>query len=589
MKSISQNSLLALFNSSRFGSLNALYGVLGVKGDSLLKYLYRSSSSNYRAFNILKRNGATRNIKAPRPVLKMVQKRLAEELSSFYTPKSSSHGFQVDRSVKTNALSHVGKTFVFNIDLKDFFETIHFGRVKNLFMSKPINAPHNVAVVMAQICCCDGKLAQGAPTSPIISNMICRKLDSQLQALARSKKCHYSRYADDITFSFTCSKRYLPKEIVEVSEDGFPVVGKELAGIIGVNGFCVNSEKTRLQGKHQRQVVTGLVVNKFPNLRREYIRKTNSMIHALRKYGAEAAEEKYLEIIGKEKAPLMNRQRIRTKNEPGDFFIKVVKGRLNYIQMVRGRGDSVYRKLAYRFSVAIGKENKEFLKSPLELLANSVFVVENCIDQCMGTAFLLEGYGLITNHHVVESVTPSLARHAVTFELSGLGRKFSADLLYSDKSLDMAIFYPGPEFDAVPRLSRARKDLILPLQKVISIGYPKHVDGSGAYITEGRTTQLRRNVSFDLWCVDTVLMEGNSGGPILNSSLEVVGVAARGSDKNSVNSYIYGFIPATVLDMIVRSDKFNFSRSLFKTFYSGPGFSHVPKRDGWSVLCNQSK
>lgn len=537
-----------------FLTISDLCQTLGADEQYLLKYIYRKS--NYLSFSIRKRNGSTRIIRAPKPPLKTVQKNLKTELEKFYTPKSSTHGFVPEKSVKTNAAGHTGKKYVFNIDLKDFFETIHFGRIKNLFMKAPFSAPENVATVMAHMCCYNGRLAQGAPTSPLISNMICRKLDSQLQALASKKKCHYSRYADDITFSFTCSKKYLPSEILTVSEDGFVFVGKELEQLVSANGFSINPEKTRLQSANQRQLVTGLVVNDFVNLRRAFIRKTGSMIYILKKFGPEAAESRYLELIGKNKAPLASRQKKRTKTKPGDFFIKVLLGRINYIQMVKGRNDRIYRNLAYKLSVALGKENKEFLKSPEEILGNSVFIANNILSDSQGTAFLLRGVGIVTNQHVIDGVEFDTARHCITFKKSGSGEELSADLIFSDKKLDIAIFHPNPSFDATPCLETSKSKSVKPMDSVLSIGFPKHVEGAGCYITTGKTTQLRRNISFDMWCIDTVLMEGNSGGPIFDSSMEVIGIAARGSSGNASNGYIYGFIPITEISHILINKKY---------------------------------
>jgi S1-C subfamily serine protease len=411
-------------------------------------------------------------------------------------------------------------------------------------------------------------------------------LDSQLQALARSKKCHYSRYADDITFSFTCSERHLPKGIVELSSDRLPFAGQELTAIIEANGFVINPEKTRLQNRHQRQMVTGLVVNRFPNLRREYIRKTNSMIDALKKHGAVAAEEKYLELLGGEKTQIFSRQAKRIKLDAGDFFIKVLKGRVNYIQMVRGRTDPIYRKLAYRLSCAFGKENKEFLKTPLELLGGSIFIVNNMIDDdSQGTAFLLKDHGLITNQHVIDGVSPATAPHVVSFRVPGVDKLFSAELVYSNRSEDLAVFYPGPDFSEIKELIRSKRDSIAPLDPIVSIGYPNHVEGSGASIATGQTTQLRRNVTFDMWCVDAVLMTGNSGGPIFNPSMEVIGVAARGADRNSSNSYIYGFIPITALSRIVHTKSFKFNW-LLAASRAHKTFRHVRLLHGNVIMCS---
>lgn len=560
---ILDDTLKVLF-APGLGNLPGFCDLLGVEQETLLNFLYKRKSSHYASFHIPKKSGATRVVKAPKRAMKELQKVLASHLDKFYYPKPSSHGFVKGRSIKSNALPHVNKNLVFNIDLKDFFETIHFGRVKNLFMSEPFNAPHNVATVIAHICCHDGKLVQGAPTSPLISNMICRKLDSQLQVLAKSKKCHVTRFVDDITFSFTSSIKYLPADVVEVTQDGMAIPGRELEQIVKANGFLINAEKTRLQHRSQRQMVTGLVVNKFPNVPRAFIRKTSSMINALRRYGPELAEEKYLQILKGDKQAIPSRQCRRIKDNAGDFFIKVVKGRLNYIQMVRGRSDNVYRKLAYDFTVAIGKENREFRKSPEEILGNSVFVVKNLTDDSQGTAFLLDGVGLVTNQHVISGVSKTMAPHMISFMRAGDETEFSAELILSDVKEDLAIFYPGEKFDQIPKLRKADREAIRPMEPILSIGFPKHRDGAAHYITKGNTTQLRRQVDLDLWLVDVQLIEGNSGGPIFNDSMEVIGVAARGAAQSNINTALYGFIPIASLNRFVNRPEFKFTSALYK-------------------------
>ena len=551
-----------------FSSLDGFCQLLEIDQNKLLNFLYKRKGSHYVSFSILKKNKTHRTIKAPKRVMKKIQHALLPHLEKFYSPKSSSHGFVKGRNVKTNAQIHARKRYVFNVDLKDFFDSIHFGRVRNLFMAHPFNAPHNVATVMAQICCSDGKLAQGAPTSPLISNMICRKLDSQLQALAKSGKCHFTRYADDITFSFTSTAKHLPKDIVEISEDGRAIPGRELEEIIKSNGFIINPEKTRLQHRTQRQMVTGLVVNDMPNVTREFIRLTSSMINALKRYGPELAEARYLEILKGENQPLQPRQILRTKDNAGDFYIKVVKGRLNYIQMVRGRGDKIYRRLAYEFTVAIGKENTEFKKSPEEILGNSIFVVNNIIDESQGTAFLLEGVGIVTNEHVVTGVSKTIARHSISFHRAGDPKEYSAELILSDKKADLAIFQPNEEFKNIPALKKCDKTIIRPTDPVLSIGFPKHRDGAAHYIAKGNTTQRRRQVDLDLWLVDFTLMEGNSGGPMFNDSMEVIGVTARGA-KNNIDAALYGFIPLESLNNFTKRADFMLLKKLYD--YMGDG------------------
>lgn len=566
------------------GSLTGLSNLMEVDQEKLLNFLYKRKSRHYVNFSIPKKNGLHRSIKAPKRLMKQLQHRLLSHLEPFYTPKPSSHGFIKGRSIKSNAQTHAGKSYVFNIDLKDFFESVHFGRVRNLFMSEPFKAPHNVATVMAQICCCDGKLAQGAPTSPLISNMICRKLDAQLQALAKSKKCHVTRYADDITFSFTSTLRHLPKDVLEVSEDGRVIPGRELENIIESNGFTINPEKTRLQHRSQRQMVTGLVVNKFPNVPRAFIRLTSSMINALRRYGPELAEIRYTEILMGGKQIIPPRQATRTKENAGDFFIKVVKGRLNYIQMIRGRSDQVYRKLAYDFTVAIGKANPEFRKSPEEILGNSIFVVNNIADDSQGTAFLLDGVGLVTNQHVISGVSKSLATHMISFSRAGDDKEYSAELILADSKADLAIFHPGKDFKNIPALSMAEKYAVRAMDPILSIGFPKHRDGAAHYITKGNTTQLRRQVDLELWLVDVQLIEGNSGGPIFNDSMEVIGVASRGS-QNNYQGALYGFIPLLSLNRFISRPDFQLIKKIYDIL-DGLSLKPIPFVRGKNIMAS---
>ena len=178
--------------------------LLDVKYNRLIYCIYRTNpKKRYYSFQINKKNGKFRNISAPSPFIKILQQKLNQVLKAVYNPKPSAHGFVINRSIVTNASKHLSRKYVFNIDLKDFFPSINFGRVRGMFMAKPYNLPEKVSTVLAHLCCFDRQLPQGAPTSPIISNMICGKLDSQLQQLASKYRCTYSRYADDITFSTT--------------------------------------------------------------------------------------------------------------------------------------------------------------------------------------------------------------------------------------------------------------------------------------------------------------------------------------------------------------------------------------------------
>lgn len=264
-----------------------------------------------------------------------------------YTPKPSVFGYVRGRSIVDNARKHKRQKYVLNIDLKDFFPSINFGRVRGLFMGKPYFLPAAVATVLAQICCYENQLPQGAPTSPIVSNMICAQMDSQLQTLAKKYKCYYSRYADDMTFS--TSLREFPMEVARAIEyPPYVKIGEEVKRIIEKNGFEINEKKIRLQPSFRRQEVTGLTVNKFPNVRRRYVREIRAMLHAWEKFGlANAEQEHYL---------LYEVDKHRNPNRRLPSFRQIVKGKIEFLGMVRGQDNPIYRRFLEKYRVLYARD-----------------------------------------------------------------------------------------------------------------------------------------------------------------------------------------------------------------------------------------
>lgn len=268
--------------------------LLGVTTKQLNFHLYvLPAEKKYKVFSVPKKSGGTRQISAPASPIKVIQRNLKDVLEVVYKPKPATHGFVSDRSIVTNARLHKKRRYVLNIDLDNYFPTIHFGRVRGMFMGNPYNLNNEVATILAQICCHEGVLPQGAPTSPIISNMICARLDAKLQQLAKEHLCTYSRYADDITFSTNRSR--FPSALAHLSEIGQVEIGNELSLVIEENGFQINSKKTRLQVKQQRQEVTGLTVNKYPNVERRSVKQIRAILHAWKKYGVESTAKNYYE------------------------------------------------------------------------------------------------------------------------------------------------------------------------------------------------------------------------------------------------------------------------------------------------------
>jgi hypothetical protein len=276
-------------------NLNDFAPLLGFTPSGLAFILYKLPvAMKYKSFDIPKQHGGVRHIKAPEPRLALLQRRLAtsiydclDELKTANAGRRSlAHGFERSRSIITNASLHKRRRYVLNLDLKDFFPSINFGRVRGFFIKDRYFSLHPVvATAIAQIACHENELPQGSPCSPVISNLIGHLLDTRLASFAKLNKCTYSRYADDITFS--TSRKNFPAGLAALLP-GSAVdwrLGKSLVDIVERSGFQINHKKTRMQLRSSRQVATGLMLNEKVNIRPEYYRLARSMCCHLFSHG----------------------------------------------------------------------------------------------------------------------------------------------------------------------------------------------------------------------------------------------------------------------------------------------------------------
>ena len=306
--------------------------LLDIEYKQLQYLLYHTNHhQRYTTFIIPKASGEDRCITAPTRQLKALQRSLNNVFQDVYRVKPSVHGFVHKRSIRTNAEAHIGKRYILNIDIQNFFPAINFGRVRGLFMGPPYHRPPSVATVLAQLCCHANQLPQGAPTSPIVANMICAKLDSQLQHTAQTFRCYYTRYADDMTFSTNIAT--FPSALAIINALGQIEIGPTLTQVIRDNGFQINQQKVRLQQRRERQEVTGLTVNKFPNVNRSYIRQIRAMLYAWGKFGEAEAQREFLHRY--------DRKRRYTSSET-PIFRFVVKGKIAFLGMIRGTHDPLF-------------------------------------------------------------------------------------------------------------------------------------------------------------------------------------------------------------------------------------------------------
>jgi RNA-directed DNA polymerase len=300
--------ILSLSDFSKCSNLVDLADNLLIAPKKLSYILYKlSDNKKYSSFTIKKKSGDSRHIHAPTDSLKVVQKILSKKLNqclediektrfkntSPSIPRICSHGFRkkfiFDKNenllgIHSNAKLHRNKRFVFNIDLEDFFPSFNFGRVRGYFIKNDFFClDPKVATIIAQIACFENKLPQGSPCSPVISNLICQSLDHKLAELALKNGCIYSRYADDITFS--TNKNEFPLSIADKSIDvngkQLWLPGKSLKKIINKSGFNINAKKISMQYEGSRQIVTGLIVNKKVNVKREYYKQVRALCNSL--------------------------------------------------------------------------------------------------------------------------------------------------------------------------------------------------------------------------------------------------------------------------------------------------------------------
>lgn len=225
-----------------------LSGLLGYSVDFLYSVSNRPELF-YRKFYVNKKNGSgRREIYEPLPNLKEIQRWILDNILSRVECHKAAKAYIKGMSIVENARFHRDRNVVFTVDISNFFGSITVSRVFNVFLGLGYSRP--VAGLLAGLCTLGKSLPQGAPTSPAISNLVCKELDRRLFSYAVKNTYRYTRYADDITLSGD----------VDISESY-----KFLQRIFLENGFFINESKTRVMRRGARQLVTGVVVNKKLN------------------------------------------------------------------------------------------------------------------------------------------------------------------------------------------------------------------------------------------------------------------------------------------------------------------------------------
>lgn len=381
--------------------------LLGVEPRFLSRQIYHTSDAKkYSHFDIPKKDGSKRLISAPNKRLKFIQARLSRLLYQCYYDvhgvpefprRVISHGFQKKRnlSIFTNANRHVGRRFVFNADISDFFPSINFGRVRGYFIKNHhFGLNETVATVIAQTACFQNSLPQGAPTSPIISELITQTLDYRLQTLARKHRCTYSRYADDLTFSTNLPS--FPPAIAVSEKDVSWTAGAGLRKAVEAFNFKLNDKKTRMQQQYQRQAATGLTVNEKVNVGSYYYKGTRFAAHAMMTKGKATATSNLMlpsaELTSHQiwgmlchihdiKGRGVEHKAIRAyKPNPAPSYMRLMKDFYHFYRIhdrskpliiCEGKTDYIYIKEAIRWNILNERVRKHLVSAAAPLAINS--------------------------------------------------------------------------------------------------------------------------------------------------------------------------------------------------------------------------
>ena len=282
-----------------------------------------SKRTDYVRFKMAKKTGGFREISAPKPQLKRLQYWILENILNKISVSEQTHGFVSKRSILSNATPHINKSVVINCDLQNFFPTLSYPRIKGLF--KSLGYSVEVATILAILTTeaeqkevvLDGEklylytgkryLPQGSPASPMITNLICRKLDKRLQGVATTLNFTYTRYADDMT----------------LSANEYTNINKMLYWIKGITkeeGFILHPDKTRIMKKGSRQEVTGVVVNEKASVNRKELKNFRALLYQIEQSGIEG----------------------KSWHGKSENLISVIWGYVNFIKMVDVDKGAIY-------------------------------------------------------------------------------------------------------------------------------------------------------------------------------------------------------------------------------------------------------
>lgn len=504
----------------------------GVSWDELRMLAYANRIKRYTEWLVPKRNGeGLRRISSPMANLRRVQRVIAKGLSESYSPLKCVYGFVCKRNVAMNALQHVRKRTVLTLDLKDFFPSITAPRVRGLFM-KAMGFSQDVADTLTNLVCYEGSLPQGAPTSPVISNMICFKMDRAFINFAANYGLTYTRYADDLVFSSTSA--YSARKMVDQGKNAVDGINQYIIDTIEANGFEINERKVHVANRGSRQIVNGIIVNQKCNIRRSQYREFRALFHRWLTEGYSAAAAVY---FGNKKNHCY-KIRLLDGDELCDeeTFARHIRGRLDYFSMVVGVNRHPTEPMAKLWTLFHQATHERvpyltFEKSAVQLSYAFDSKEKNDIDEAEFSGVIIRGI-LMTCAHGLPEESNDKDGEAVSIDIrTEFNDRFSIDISSFKKytGIDFAFAQLDSKFDKIGVRSVNTAYLPQAGETIYASGYAGGKKPSHCV----RASVLPSRYGNGSIVVDRAFIKGMSGGPVFNSRHEVIGIVLKGSDESS--------------------------------------------------------
>lgn len=282
-------------NKEFFLSLNLITADMSDEKKLNVLYAIANNSQKYYTIKYInKKDGTKRKLLIPNSFLKRIQQNILHNILYSLTPSKYVKSYQQNLTLKDNASPHQNQKIVLKLDIKNFFPSISFEDIYKILPNEIL--PPSIKVLITHLCTYENYLPQGAPTSPMLSNLVLKNFDDYIGSYCEKQSINYTRYCDDLTFSGDFNPYYLINKVRAFLEE---------------IGFNLNDKKTKIITRKNRQIITGLVVNKKINVPKQYRKKIRQEMYYINKYGLKS----HLAYLN-----------IKDKNQ----YIANLRGRINY-------------------------------------------------------------------------------------------------------------------------------------------------------------------------------------------------------------------------------------------------------------------